>query len=74
MKKTLAILLAAVMLLAMSAVAMAATPTGNITVTGIENTSGMTATAYKIIGWNLDTDTNEPLDPANVWADSNIPA
>ena len=45
MKKTLAILLAAVMLLAMSAVAMAATPTGNITVTGIENTSGMTATA-----------------------------
>ena len=50
MKKTLAILLAAVMLLAMSAVAMAATPTGNITVTGIENTSGMTATAYKIIG------------------------
>lgn len=74
MKKTLAILLATVMLLAMSAVAMAATPTGNITVTGIENTSGMTATAYKIIGWNLDTDTNEPLDPANVWADSNIPA
>lgn len=50
MKKTLAILLATVMLLAMSAVAMAATPTGNITVTGIENTSGMTATAYKIIG------------------------
>ena len=73
MKKTLAILLAAVMLLAMGAVAMAATPTGNITVTGIEATSGMKATAYKIIGWNLDTDTNEPLDPANVWADSNIP-
>ena len=50
MKKTLAILLAAVMLLAMGAVAMAATPTGNITVTGIEATSGMKATAYKIIG------------------------
>ena len=37
MKKTLAILLAAVMLLAMSAVAMAATPTGNITVNKVEN-------------------------------------
>ena len=36
MKKTLAILLAAVMLLAMSAVAMAATPTGNITVNNLE--------------------------------------
>ena len=61
MKKTLAILLAAVMLLAMGAVAMAATPTGNITVTGIEATSGMKATAYKIIGWNIDTDTTNRL-------------
>lgn len=45
MKKTLAILLAAVMLLTMSAVAMAATtPTGNITVNKVEN--GAKAVAY----------------------------
>lgn len=52
MKKTLAILLAAVMLLAMSAVAMAATPTGNITVNKVEN--GAKAVAYQLIKWNLD--------------------
>ena len=53
MKKTLAILLAAIMLLAMSAVAMAATPTGNITVNKVEN--GAKAVAYQLIKWRMET-------------------
>lgn len=69
MKKTLAILLAAVMLLAMSAVAMAATPTGNITVNKVEN--GAKAVAYQLIKWNLDENGN-PTDPSNEWANTAV--
>lgn len=69
MKKTLAILLAAVMLLAMSAVAMAATPTGNITVNKVEN--GAKAVAYQLIKWNLDENGN-PTDPSNEWANTEV--
>ena len=71
MKKTLAILLAAVMLLAMSAVAMAATPTptGNITVNKVENDAK--AVAYQLIKWNLDENGN-PTDPSNEWANTEV--
>lgn len=69
MKKTLAILLAAVMLLAMSAVAMAAPPTGNITVNKVEN--GAKAVAYQLIKWNLDENGN-PTDPSNEWANTEV--
>ena len=69
MKKTLAILLAAIMLLAMSAVAMAATPTGNITVNKVEN--GAKAVAYQLIKWNLDENGN-PTDPSNEWANTEV--
>ena len=57
------------MLLAMSAVAMAATPTGNITVNKVEN--GAKAVAYQLIKWNLDENGN-PTDPSNEWANTEV--
>ena len=60
MKKTLAILLAAVMLLAMSAVAMAATPTGNITVNNLEQWSKVEL--YQLIEMPFDDANNQYND------------
>ncbi len=70
MKKLLSVLLAAVMLLAMAGVAMAAMPTGQIVIKNVE--SGVTATAYKIIGWTLDDASGEPVAPGNEWADTQV--